>query len=38
MKETYESPKLIIYGTVEEVTQTGNSSPFDAAQSASREY
>ena len=38
MKDTYETPDLLEYGTVEELTQTGNSSPYDATQSASRAF
>ena len=30
MKETYETPKLIEYGTVEDLTQSGLNGPTDA--------
>ena len=31
MKESYETPELIEYGTVEDLTQSGQSGPTDFA-------
>jgi zinc metalloproteinase-like repeat protein len=35
MKETYEKPELIEYGTVEDVTQSGTSNVLDLQESQS---